>query len=190
VSLACAALALAALALGAPDARAEGRLAKVRGHLSVGYSRLFIQDSPAGSFSIGAGLDYPLTGAWRVGVSLGNDLLGGRVVERGSLIANVDYSVFEMLALAHWEPPRLGPVGRISFGPGLFSARGELSTAAGGASFSDLAVQEVAPGLALSGTLIKRGDSPVRVGLEAGLTVAFLDGDTWTVASARLAFHY
>jgi len=179
-----------ALALAARPALAEDRLAKLRGHLGVGYARLFTEASPAGSFSLGAGLDYPLAGEWRAGVALGYDLLGGRVVERGSLIANVDYSVFEMLALVHCGPSRLGPVGRLSFGAGLFSARAELSTGGGGASFSDLAVEEVAPGIALGATLIRRGDAPVRIGFEAGVSVAFLENETWTVAAARLAIHY
>ena len=186
-ALACSAL---ALALATPPALAQDRLAKVRGHLGVGFAKLFADASPAGSFSLGAGLDYPLAGEWRAGVAFGYDLLGGRVVERGSLIANVDYSVFEMVALAHWESSRLGPLGRLSFGPGLFSARAELSTAGGGASFSDLAVEQVAPGISLGGTLIRRGDSPVRIGFEAGASVAFLDNQTWTVAAARLVFHY
>jgi hypothetical protein len=186
-TLACSAL---ALSLAASPALAQDRLSKLRGHLSVGYAKLFAAESPAGSFSLGAGLDYPLAGEWRVGVSLGFDLLGGRVVERGSLTANVDYSMLEVLALAHWESSRLGPIGRLSLGPGLISARAELSTAGGGASFSDLAVQEVAPGFSVRATLMRRKDSPVRIGFEAGVSVAFLESETWSVAAARLAFHY
>jgi len=179
-----------ALALAAAPAHAADRLAKVRGHLAVGYAKLFAGDSPPGSFSLGAGLDYPISGPWRAGVAFGYDLLGGRVAERGSLVANVDYSVTEMLALAHYESQRFGPVARVSFGPGLYSSRAELSTAAGGAAFSDLAVEQVAPGIALGATLMRRGDPPVRIGFQAGLSVILLENDTWTLATARLAFHY
>ena len=70
------------------------------------------------------------------------------------------------------------------------SARGELSTSGGGAAFSDLAVEEVAPGAALDVTVISRSASPVRVGLEVGGRVAFLDGENWSLASVRATFHF
>ena len=185
-----AAAALASLALLAPPAGAEGRLQKLRGHLGVGYAKLFSDPAPGGSFSMAAGVDYPVAASWKAGVALGYELLGGQVVERGSQVASVDYSMLEMLALAHWESPRLGPVCRISFGPGLFSPRADLATSAGGASFSDLAVDGVVPGIALGGTLMRRRDSPVRIGLEVGLRIVFLEGETWNLALASLAFHY
>jgi len=183
-------VASAVIALGAPTARAEGRLQKLRGHLGIGYAKLLGSETPAGSFSMGAGVDYPVTGSLRAGVALGYHLLGGRIFERGSFVSSVDYSMVELLALAHWAPTRLGPLGRISVGPGLFGARGDLSVQAGGASFSDLAVDEVAPGFALDGTLMQRRESPVRIGLESGIRVVFLSNDTWTMALIRLAFHY
>ncbi len=163
---------------------------KLHGHMGVGYAKLFSDPAPGGSFSLAAGVDYPVAGSWRAGVTFGYELLGGEIVERGSLVASVDYSMLELLALAHWESPKLGPVGRVSFGPGLFSPRADLATSAGGASFSDLAVDGVAPGVALAGTLIKRKDSPVRIGLEMGLRTVFLEGETWNLALVRLAFHY
>ena len=111
-------------------------------------------------------------------------------MERGSLVAGVDYSVFEAVAFLHWIPERLGPVGIVSVGPGLMSARAELSTSGGGAGFSDLAVEKLAPAAALDVTLIQRSNAPVRVGIELGTRVGFLPSDTWTLATARVAFHY
>jgi hypothetical protein len=178
------------LALAAQPARAEGRLQKVRGHLGVGYSKLLGDPAPGGSFSMGAGVDYPLASSWRVGFAIGYELLGSRIVEEGSFAASVDYSMFEMLALAHWRPPFGGPLGRVSLGPGLFRPLADLSTSAGGASFSKYAVDEVAPGVALDATLIQRSDAPVRIGLETGLRVVYLEQETWTMAQVRLAFHY
>jgi hypothetical protein len=84
----------------------------------------------------------------------------------------------------------LGPIGRISIGPALLSARADLSTAGGGAAFSDLAVEEVAAGIAMDATLIQRSSAPVRVGLELGTRVGFLPEEAWTLATARLAIHY
>ena len=162
----------------------------VRGSASVGYAKLFLSDSPGGSLSASGGLDYPLRPGLRAGLAIGFHLLGTRSVQRGSLFANVDYSLFEVDLLAHWIPSRLGPVGRVSFGPAVMSARAELSTSGGGAGLSDLAVERSAAGAALEVTLISRSESPVRVGLEVGGRTAFLPGQDWTLASARLAFHY
>jgi hypothetical protein len=177
------------LLLAAP-AKAEGPIAKASGHLALGYARLFIQDAPGGSFSLAAGADYPIANDWLVGATLDYELLGSRTVKRGSLLATVDYSMIDMVMFAHWQPPGLGPLGRVSVGPGLFGAHSDLSTAGGGALFSDLAVQEVAPGLALEATLMKRGQAPVRIGFETSLRMAFLESQTWTVATGRVAFHY
>jgi hypothetical protein len=181
------ALAVAGLALARP---VNAALEDVRGNLSIGYSKLFIADAPGGNLSGAGGLDYPVIGPMRVGLEVGLHLLGSRAVERGSLLANVDYSLFEVVAFAHWIPHNLGPVGRISVGPALMSARGELSTSGGGAAFSDLAVEEVAPGAALDVTVISRSASPVRVGLEVGGRIAFLDGEDWSLGSVRVTFHY
>jgi hypothetical protein len=186
-ALALSGCALVGLVLVRP---AHAALEDVRGNLSIGYSKLFIADAPAGNLSGAGGLDYPVTGPLRVGLEVGLHLLGSRAVERGSLLANVDYSLFEVVAFAHWTPHGLGPIGRISVGPALMSARGELSTSGGGAAFSDLAVEEVAPGAALDVTVISRSASPVRVGLEVGGRYAFLDGDDWSIGSVRVTFHY
>jgi len=179
-----------ALVLAAPAAQAEGRIQKFRGQLGIGYAKLVGDETPGGSFSMGAGVDYPVSGRLRAGLAFGYDLLGGRIVERGSFAASVDYSMVELLALAHWAPTSLGPLRRISLGPGFFGARADLSTSAGGAGFSDLAVDEVAPGFALDGTVMQGGDRPVRIGLEVGGRMVFLSDDTWTMALVRFAFHY
>jgi hypothetical protein len=179
-----------ALALLAPAAGAEGRLQKFRGHLGVGYAKLVGDPSPAGSFSMGVGVDYPLAERWRVGLDFGYELLGGDIAERGSFVSGIDYSMVEILALAHYAPQRLGWLRRISAGPGLFGPRADLSVSAGGASFSDLAVDEIAPGLAFDGTIMQARESAVRIGLELGGRVAFLKDDTWTMGLVRVAFHY
>jgi hypothetical protein len=189
---------LLALATNAADAG----LAEWNGHLGIGYAKLFAHDrdprsilgqeqrqTPAGSLSLAAGADYPITRSLRGGIGIGYHLLGSRTLVRGSQFANVDYSVFDVALLAHWIP-MAGPVGRVSFGPALISSHADLSTGGGGASFSDLAVSETAPGFALDATLMPRSDAPVRVGLELGTRVGFLEQEIWTLATARFAFHY
>ena len=136
-----------------------------------------------------AGLDYPVARALRAGIEVGFDLLGSRTVQRGSLFASVDYSAFEVAALAHWLPAR-GPVRRVSLGPALVSARGELSVTGGGAGFSDLAVHQTAGAVAAQVTLMPAKPAPVKLGLELGGRLAFLAGDDWTLLSARVTVHY
>jgi len=171
-------------------ALAQGAIGDWNGHLSIGYAKLFVNDGPAGSLSITGGVDYPLAATLRAGVDVGYHFLGSRTVERGSMFANIDYSAFEAVLFAHWIPQGLGPIGRISIGPALLSASAVLSTAGGGAAFSDLAVEKVAAGFAMDATLIQRSSAPVRVGLELGTRVGFLPEEAWTLATARLAFHY
>jgi hypothetical protein len=161
----------------------------MKGHMALGYSKLFVADAPGGSLSVGAGLDLP-AGPVRVGLDVGFHLLGGKTVTSGSLLANVDYSAFEADLLAHWTPPWKGPLGRISAGPALVSARAELSTSGGGLSFSNFAVEETVPAAVVCATLLARSEAPVRVGLELSFRRVFLDGDDWAIGSARLAFHY
>jgi hypothetical protein len=181
--------AVTALALAVAPARASG-LDPVRGHLSIGYTRLFAPDAPSGSLSVGAGVDLPVTRNLRAGVAIGYHLLGGNTVQRGSLFANVDYSEFDAELLASWLPQRLGPIGRIAAGPALVSARSVLSSSGTGAGFADLAIEELAPGVALDVTLMRRSEAPVRVGLELGTRIAYLKHATWTLATTRLTFHY
>ena len=172
------------------SADAASRLDAVGGHISVGYAKLFIGHAPGGSISLSGGVELPVASGWRTGVDVGYHLLGSRTVERGSLSATVDYSVLELIAFAHWLPERFGPVGRVSFGPALFSAHAELSTSGGGAAFSDLAVGEVAPGAALEVTLISRRPAPVRIGFEFGAHLGFLADDAWSLGTARVTAHY
>ena len=188
IARAAAAVSLA-LALSATPGRCSG-LGRLAGHLSVGYGQLMISGGPAGSISFTGGVDYPVARPLRLGIDVGYDLLGTRSVDRGSLGANIDYSAFEAVAFAHWIPDHLGPIGRISLGPMLMAAHGDISAAAGGAGFSDLAVGETAPGGAAEVTFISRSSAPVRAGLQLGARVAGLEHETWTVLSARVTVHY
>lgn len=183
------AVAAALVLLLASDAGAA-RLEDVGGHIAVGYGKLFTTDSPGGSLSIAGGLDYPLPSRLRAGVDIGYHLLGSRTVVRGSLAAGVDYSVLEADAFLHWRPTGLGPLRRLSAGPALMSARAVLSPTAGGAGFSDLAVETVTGGAALEATLMGHEGPPIRLGLELGARIAFLAHENWTIATARLAVHY
>jgi hypothetical protein len=165
-------------------------LQQLGGNLSIGAGKLLLDGAPGGSLSFSAGFDYPVARDWRVGAGLGFHLLGTRNEVRGSFSAAVDYSEFETTLFAHWLPRHLGPVRRISLGPALTSARAALSAGAGGASFLDLAVEEIAPGLAAGVTIMPGGDAPVKAGLEIGLRRAYLRHDIWQVALARLAVHF
>lgn len=158
-------------------------------HLSVGYGTLIVEDAPGGSISLAAGMDLPVARAFRAGFELGYDLLGSRSAQEGSYYASVDYSAFQVAALLHWLPAR-GPVRRVSLGPALLSAHGDLSVTSGGASFSDLAVHQTAGGVAAQVTLMSARPAPVKLGLELGARTGFLAGDDWTVLSARATVHY
>lgn len=196
-------LLVAALALAMAASRAEaGPLSKIEGHLALGYGQLVSIGDPAvnplvasekqkppggGSLGIGAGVDVPVSGWLRAGVDIGFNLLGSQVVESGSLSADVDYSLFEALALLHWLPPS-GPW-RVSVGPGLFHPRTDL-TSSGPVQFGYLAVDENAPGASLSVEWVSRRPSLVRGGLELGVRRIWLTDQSWTVAVARLMVHY
>ncbi len=184
---------LVASVAGASTGRAE--LANLLdGHVSIGFSTLFVSDtlpgSPGGNISFTAGLSYPMRKQLRIGVDLGFAFLGSQTIEEGSAVANLDYSMFEATLLAHLEPAWRGPIARISFGPTLGAARAELSTSGGGLAFTGLAVEEIAPGLAFDVTLMPKPGPPVRAGVEIGVRHLFLEEEDWTVASARLAIHY
>jgi hypothetical protein len=169
---------------------ADAAFSDFKGNLAIGYARLFIPEAPGGSFSMGGGIDYPVASELRVGLGINYHLLGSRATQRGSLYANVDYSVLDVDLLLHWEPSGFGPIGRISAGPALVRARGDLSSSGTGAGFGDLAVDELAPGMALDLTLIPHSEKLVRIGLEVGTRVGFLESTTWTVATVRATFHY
>ena len=186
------------LLLLATPAAAGLKLNEFNGHLGFGYTKLFIlaeaaatseETSPSGSMTVAGGVDYPLGPTLRTGVDIGYHLLGSTTSERGSLFAELDYSVFEALVLIHWAPPWRGPLGRVSIGPGVFHARADLS-ATGAPAFSDLAVEQTVGGAGVALTLVQRKAAPVRLGLEAGARRVFLRGDDWMIASARLTMHY
>ena len=182
-------LVLLALFLIPAPASAVARFGELAGHLSIGYAKLVTTDAPGGSISMGAGLDYPLARTLRAGLDLGYDLLGSRTVQRGSLFGAVDYGAFGVTAFLHWLPQR-GPVRRVSLGPALVSAHGDLSVTGGGAGFGDLAVHESAGAVAAQITLMPAKPAPVKLGLELGGRLAFLPGDDWTLLSVRATVHY
>lgn len=196
-------LALAALCVLATPAAALD-LSEMEGHVTIGYAKVFADQAPGGSLSFSGGLDLPVAEHWRAGLGIGVSLLGTRNEVRGSLSATIDYSTFEALAYAHWLAPGLGPVERVSVGAGIMTARAEISSAGGGAAFLDLARDEIVPAMALEATLMPRGPSPVRAGLEIGARFGFLSNvdvavpvngeavaaEVWTVASVRLAIYY
>jgi hypothetical protein len=191
-----AATAAAIVLLAVPVPGRGAPLEQLGGHLSVGYGQLLLDRAPGGSISFTGGLDVSVRPTVRVGVDLGYDLMGSNSVDRGSLSATVSYSAFEAVAFAHWLPRNLGPVGRVSAGPMLLAAHADISAAAGGAGFSDLAVGETAPGAAGEITLISHSvplsghAPPVRLGFQLGGRAAFLRRETWKVLSARLSVHY
>lgn len=188
--------AAAIVLLAVPVPGRSGALDQLGGHVSVGYGQLMLDRAPGGSISFTGGLDLPVRPTLRVGVDLGYDLMGTNSVDRGSLSATVSYSAFEAVAFAHWLPPHLGPVGRLSAGPMLMAAHADISAAAGGAGFGDLAVGETAPGVAGEITFVSHSISPsghaapVRLGLQLGGRAAYLRHESWTVLSARLTVHY
>ncbi len=189
-ALAIAFVILSAVTALATPAAARINVADIRGLISVGYTKLSSDVSPAGSMSASVGLRVPVTPTFSVGPAIAFHLLGSETVERGSLLASVDYSAFEVGLLGHWKPQGWGPIALISAGPELVTARADLSTTGGGAAFSDLAIQETAGAAALSVTLMKSHESPVRVGLELAGRWAFMKQDDWKLLSTRLCFHF
>lgn len=161
-----------------------------RGHLSVGYSKVFADSlAPGGSFGVSGGVDYPVGGAFRAGPTVGYHLLGSSTVEQGSLGATVDYSLLEGALLVSWLPGS-GPVARVSAGPAVGSARAELSTAGGGLAFRDLARNEVRGGFAAELTVLPRHLTVVAPGLEVGMRWFPVSGHAWTLFTARATVHF
>jgi hypothetical protein len=176
-----------AMLLIAPSAGAGPELEAFHGHISMGYGQLFTTDAPGGSLSFAGGVDYEIQPRFHAGIEIGSWLLGNRTVERGTLSAELDYSVLEADALARWEPS--GAPLMLAVGPSIAHARTALTSSAA-PNFEDLAVDELAPGAALALTWIQRRPAPVRAGLELGLRSLWLPDATWTLFSARLAVHY
>jgi len=195
-----------ALLATVPAGATASPFSHMRGHIGFGYTKLFATlgvvdpeavppeeiKAPGGSMEVAVGLDVPVDTNLRVGFEAGFDLLGSTAVERGSLLGELDFSVFELLGLVHYAPAWGGPLSRISLGPGLFNARADLSSS-GAAAFEDLPVREWAPGVAGSVTLMSRKQTKVSAGLEVGARYLFMSdeaADDWILASARVVIHY
>jgi hypothetical protein len=183
------AAALALMTAAMPSA-AGPKLADVRGHVFLGYSKLFDATAPGGSLSIGAGVEQPVSRRLRAGVDVGYHLLGSRTLKQGSLSTGLDFSVVEALAQLYWSPGGRGAWATLSGGPGLFMARANLGSSSVGASFSSDAVEQTRLGLALGVTASPSSAAPVRMGLHAGLRLIPLESSTWTIATARVAILY
>lgn len=182
-------LAAVAACLAVP-ATAGMRLDAWKGHLSVGYGRVFSDSlAPGGSISAAVGLEYPIAGRWRLGPTAAFNLLGSSVVRRGSVTAGLDYSMFDAALLATYLPAA-GPFTRLSIGPGVASARAELAVAGGGALFRDLPVGEVRPEIAAEATFMSRRQTIVAIGAELGLRIVPVEQGTWTLMTARFAVHF
>jgi len=182
----------AVLAVTAPCAAAI-RLADVRGHIAIGYGRVFSSDTtdtPGGSLSMGAGLDLPIGAGLRAGLDIGYHSLGAVTLDQGSISTELDFSLLEALALVHWFPSAGGRRFVLSGGPGVFSARAALSSSPVGAIFSRSAIDQWRLGGAVSASIVRRRPSPVRIGLEAGVRVVPLEDVTWTLAMARVVILY
>jgi hypothetical protein len=161
-----------------------------RGHLSVGYGRLWSDEySPGGSLSVAGGVDYQVAPRWRIGPVVGVALLGTTDVVRGSIAAGLDYSLLDVALQAHWLPAS-GPVTRVSFGPGLAAARTGLQVGGGGAGFLDLAVDEVKPEIAVDISALPRRQTIVAVGLEAGFRYVPVERTDWVLGTLRFTIHY
>jgi hypothetical protein len=168
------------------------------GHLELGYAKLYtssiqllgFSDLPAGGFSMGAGIEFAQSETWHFGPDLNYHLLGTQSVERGSLTANLDYSMLEMTLGAHWLPQNLGPLRRISLDLGIMGPSAKVSSSSSGLAFEDLQVSGLHPGASFSVSVLPKGPRPVAVGAEIGVHTAFLDPGTWTVGTLRLALHY
>jgi hypothetical protein len=184
-------LAIAALLIAlASPAAAAFRAADLRGHVMLGYAKLFASEAPGGSISVGVGVDHPVGAGLRAGLDVGYHLLGSRNLLQGTLTSGLDYSLFETLAQVHWSTAGGGPQITLSGGPGLFVARANLASSPVGASFSAQAVEQTRAGIAFGAIVARRRPAPVRLGLEAALRVIPLESGTWKIATARIAILY
>ncbi len=181
----------AALAMGLLSAPAHADLVQdVRGHLALGYARLFIEDAPQGSASFGAGLAYPVRSDLSAGVAIDYHLLGGHTAKRDGQTADVDYSLFVADAALDWRPRAAGPVRMVSLLAGLYHARAEVTSSFDALEFLDLARSETVPGFGLAVTLMPGPARSLEAGLELAGHVALLEAENWGLVTARLAVHY
>jgi hypothetical protein len=182
-----------AAGLVASPATAGLEFSDVHGHMTLGFSHLFVSDTtntPGGSVSFGAGADIPIHHRLRAGIDVGYHLLGSQTLVQGSLSSGIDYSLFEAIAFLHWSPLDHGPDLVISVGPGLFHTKAELAASSVGLAFTPYAVNETRVGGALFVTALRRKPTPVRPGFVVGVRVIPLEGVTWTVVSAGIALSY
>jgi hypothetical protein len=185
------ALAASLLAVACPARALE--LSDVRGHMTLGFSHLFVSDTsstPGGSLSFGAGLDIPLTSRLRAGVGFGYHMLGSRTLVQGSLSSGIDYSVLEATALLNWSLLDRGPDLILSAGPGLFHAKAQLAASSVGLAFTPQAVDDTRLGAAFHVTAVRRKPMPVRPGIDVGFKVIPLEGNTWMVLSVGIGLIY
>lgn len=174
----------------ASTAQAGMKLENWHGHISLGYGHLFSDStSPGGSISVAGGVDYPIRPTLLLGPSVSMTLFGSYDAVSGSFVAAVDHSMLDVALQLHWLPAS-GPVTRVSIGPGVASARGDLQVGAGGASFLDLAVDEVRPEIALDLSALPRRQKIVAVGFETGVRWVPVERVDWWVVTARLTIHY
>lgn len=181
----------AALVLAATPAHAGAlRLDPWRGHVAIGYAKVFSDSlAPGGSLSVAGGVDYPVGQGLRLGPTVSFALLGSTNVTQGSIVAALDYSLVDAALQLHWTPPK-GPVSRVSIGPGIAGPRAALSVAGGGAGFERFAVHGADAEVALDLTAMPRREGLLRAGFEAGTRVVFVPSGAWTLLTLRLAVHY
>jgi hypothetical protein len=175
--------------LAAPTWARAGAFTGLRGHVAIGYSKLVTADGPGGSMAGAVGLDLPVTSTLRAGIELDLALLGTRTVEDSIQIAELDYSLGEVLALVHWRPTGAGPIGRVSLGTGVFAPRVEQSSAAP-ASFEKYTLRGARPGIAAAVSLMPSDQRPLAAGVELALRYVFVPDDDWLVTHLRFVVHY
>ena len=184
------ALIVAAVLLAGRPAYALDLVHDARGHLSVGYGKLFVQDAPGGSVSFGAGVDTPINDVLRVGIDIDYHLFGTSTIVRDPVRAEVDYSLFDADAALNWEPENLWHVHTISLLAGVYAAHATIGSETGGNTFLDVPRDEIVPGGGFALTFLPKHEAPVRLGFEFATHVVFLAEETWTVVTARAAVHY
>src|SRR5215470_6603039 len=83
---------LLAVGLAARPSLAGLQFSDVHGHMTLGFSHLFVSDTtstPGGSVSFGAGADIPIRPGLRTGIDVGYHLLGSQTLTQGSLSSGI-----------------------------------------------------------------------------------------------------
>jgi hypothetical protein len=178
-----------ALVLAAAAPVHAGVFTGMRGHIGLGYAKLITADGPGGSIGGAVGLDVPVRPTVRAGLEIAASLLGTRMVEDSAQVAELDYNLLELLALVHWRPSGLGPIGRVSVGGGVFGPRVDQSSAAP-VSFEGYTLRGARAGLAAGISFMPHDERPLAAGIELGTRWVFVPGDDWLVAHVRFVVHY